>query len=204
MKWGLGGLMDSYGVFSEGLVSYFDWAILLSLVIFYFVFVLMLLILIKPSGGYFGSESVYLEFIWTLLPVSVLVFMGYPSILLMYMSGEELGVVFSCKVVGAQWYWVYEVFGASVSSYPEGLFRLLDVDNRLVIPGGSWVGVYLTSQDVIHSWALSSMGVKMDAIPGRLNYMTLFSGVSGVYYGQCSELCGLGHSFMPICVEVVY
>lgn len=133
----------------------------------------------------------------------VLVFLGYPSMIMMYMFRVDSLVARRVGVVGCQWYWLYTMGSIVVRSYPEGGFRLLDVDCRLVINSGLWYKIYITSNDVIHSWAIPSMGLKIDAIPGRVNRLELFCGTKGVYYGQCSELCGVGHTFMPICLEVV-
>nr|YP_007183157.1 cytochrome c oxidase subunit II [Paratenuisentis ambiguus]CCA94487.2 cytochrome oxidase subunit 2 [Paratenuisentis ambiguus] len=197
------GFLDCYSAVSEGLVSVFEWSVVLGLVIFMFVFILVVDIL-WFKGGFKGSvESVYLEFIWTLLPLMVLVFLAYPSMVLMYMFNPETGASTGCSVMGWQWYWSYSMSGFSFESYPSGAYRLLDVDNRLVLPKGGWVKLFISSGDVIHSWALPSFGVKMDAIPGRVNVLDMFCAMAGVFYGQCSELCGVGHSFMPICVEVI-
>nr|AHB82311.1 cytochrome c oxidase subunit II [Hebesoma violentum] len=196
--------LDCYSVVSEGLVVVFEWAVVLSVFILMFVFVLVVDICLLGEGAVkFSSESSYLEFIWTLLPLMVLLFMGYPSMLMLFMNSPEVSSGNSAGVVGYQWYWSYYTPTGTLTSYPEGGFRLLDVDSRLVLSSGVWSKVYISSGDVIHSWALPSMGIKMDAVPGRVNMVDLFCSLPGVYYGQCSELCGVGHSFMPVCLEVV-
>lgn len=159
--------------------------------------------LVIRCGLKVSSDRVYLEFIWTLLPILVLVFLGYPSMVMLFMVSPDIRGGFSSRVMGWQWYWVYSKGVVEEASYMGGDYRLLDVDCRLVLPSGVWRKLYISSGDVVHSWALPSFGVKMDAIPGRVNRLDLFCGISGVYYGQCSELCGVGHSYIPVCVEVV-
>lgn len=131
---------------------------------------------------------------------------------------EVIDPAVTVKVVGHQWYWSYEYSdyatqdGTSINfdSYmiPEGEletgdFRLLEVDNRLVVPVDTHVRVIVTAADVLHSWAVPSLGVKMDAVPGRLNQTSFLAYREGVFYGQCSEICGANHAFMPIVVEAV-
>nr|YP_005097948.1 cytochrome c oxidase subunit II [Oncicola luehei]AER42902.1 cytochrome c oxidase subunit 2 [Oncicola luehei] len=211
MEWGKMGMFDGLSVFMEKLVGFNDFMMVLSLVVVWFVLMLMFNELVLTMLNTWDMESVMVEFIWTVLPLVLLGFMAYPSMVLLYMYDEGKVVDLIVKVVGHQWYWEYESYlsgGSSYESYMEGagngvLYRLLDVDNRLVLPLFSSVQLLITSSDVVHSWALPSMGVKVDAIPGIINQVTLNLIVPGVMYGQCSELCGVNHSFMPIVLEVV-
>nr|AMK47823.1 cytochrome c oxidase subunit 2 [Centrorhynchus aluconis] len=207
VRWGQVGLSDGFSMFMEGLIQFNDYVTSLSLFIFWFV---VILVILECWGkGYGGDRDVggvfVLEFVWTLLPMILLVFMAYPSLVLLYMSEVGSSSDVSVMVVGHQWYWEYEGAGCAEDSYMDsGLgYRLLDVDNRLVLPSFQMVGVGVTSADVIHSWAVPSLGVKMDCIPGRVNQLMLEVLGAGVFYGQCSELCGVMHSFMPIVVEAV-
>lgn len=158
-----------------------------------------------------------LEFVWTVTPAVILVGIAFPSFKLLYLMDEVIDPAITIKVTGHQWYWTYEYSdyinqdGKNIEfdSYmiPEqdlelGQLRLLEVDNKVVVPINTHVRVIVTSADVIHSWAVPSLGVKIDAIPGRLNQVSFLAFREGVYYGQCSEICGLQHAFMPIAVEV--
>ena len=158
-----------------------------------------------------------IELIWTITPAIVLVAIAFPSFKLLYLMDEVIDPAITIKVVGHQWYWSYEYSdyatqdGASIAfdSYliPEadleiGDLRLLEVDNKVILPVNTHVRVIVTSADVIHSWAIPSLGVKMDAIPGRLNQTSFLANREGIFYGQCSEICGLAHSAMPIAIEV--
>nr|AND50124.1 cytochrome oxidase subunit 2 [Sphagnum tumidulum] len=159
-----------------------------------------------------------IEIIWTIFPSIILMFIAIPSFALLYSMDEVVDPTITIKAIGHQWYWTYEYSDYNSSdeqsltfdSYmiPEddlelGQLRLLEVDNRVVIPARTHLRMIITSADVLHSWAVPSLGVKCDAVPGRLNQTSIFIKREGVYYGQCSEICGTNHAFMPIVVEAV-
>jgi cytochrome c oxidase subunit 2 len=161
------------------------------------------------------KQSLILEIVWTVIPSLILIMIAIPSFALLYTMDEVIDPVITVKIIGSQWYWDYE-FSTSTNydlSYPSymiqeddlelGELRLLEVDNRLVLPSRSHIRLLITASDVIHSWAVPSFGIKLDACPGRLNQTSLYSLKSGIYYGQCSEICGVNHAFMPIVVETV-
>lgn len=163
-------------------------------------------------------HSTWLELVWTLIPVAVLLVIAVPSFALLYSMEEKFDVPLTVKAVGHQWYWEYQYAALlnrtsqlfSFDSYmladsdltkPD--YRLLSADSTMLLPVWSHLRVLTTSADVIHSWAVPSAGVKMDAIPGRLNQVNLYFNRSGHFYGQCSELCGVGHGFMPVAVKAL-
>jgi cytochrome c oxidase subunit 2 len=168
-----------------------------------------------PSKTVHGTT---LEIVWTLTPALVLMIIAVPSFALLYAMDEIIDPAITLKVIGHQWYWSYEYSdycsdgseAIAFDSYmlPEedleaGNLRLLEVDNRVVLPVDTHVRLIITAADVLHCWAMPSFGVKMDACPGRLNQTSLFIKREGTYYGQCSEICGVNHGFMPIVVEAV-
>jgi cytochrome c oxidase subunit 2 len=159
-----------------------------------------------------------IEIIWTTIPALILLFIAIPSFALLYSMDEIIDPILTVKVIGNQWYWSYEysdyyeltnesLFFDSYMIQEEeldlGQFRLLEVDNRLVVPIKTHIRILVTASDVLHSWAIPSLGVKLDACPGRLNQTSMFIKREGVFYGQCSEICGINHGFMPIVVEAV-
>lgn len=158
-----------------------------------------------------------IEIIWTVVPSLILVVVALPSFALLYSIDEIIDPALTIKVIGYQWYWGYEyndfetqLGTVKFDSYmvPEdellvGTLRLLEVDNRVVLPLNTHIRVLVTAADVLHSWAIPSLGVKLDACPGRLNQTSLFIHRKGVFFGQCSEICGSGHGNMPIAVEAV-
>jgi len=169
-----------------------------------------------------------LEVIWTVTPSFILMLIAIPSFALLYAMDEVLNPQITFKAIGHQWYWSYEYSDYSSYSSDEnnnpvwndrsinfdsnlvfeqelkkGEFRLLQVDNPVVLPTDIHIRVIITSLDVLHSWALPSAGVKVDGCPGRLNQTFLYFKRQGVFYGQCSELCGVNHGFMPIVVKAV-
>ena len=172
----------------------------------------------KSDGVVHGTV---IEIVWTIIPALILMVIAVPSFGLLYSVDEVVDPSLTVKIVGHQWYWSYEYSDyaddldeeeslLSFDSYmlPEdeltkGDLRLLEVDNRMVLPVDTHIRLVVTAADVLHSWTVPSFGVKMDACPGRLNQASLFVQRPGVYYGQCSEICGVNHGFMPIAVEVV-
>ena len=164
------------------------------------------------------THATTIEIIWTITPSLILMLIAVPSFALLYSMDEVIDPSVTVKVIGHQWYWSYEYsdYNLSVSnsiqydSYmvsdedlKEGQLRLLDVDNRMIVPANIHARVLVTSSDVLHSWAIPSLGIKIDACPGRLNQVSLFIKRCGVFYGQCSELCGINHAFMPIVIQAV-
>jgi cytochrome c oxidase subunit II len=159
------------------------------------------------------THNSVLEIAWTAIPVLILVVIAIPSFKLLYFMDRAANPEMTLKAIGHQWYWSYEypdngnfTFDAYMiadQDLQEGQPRLLAVDNRVVLPVDTDVRVLTTATDVIHSWAMPALGVKMDAIPGRLNETWLRIEQPGIYYGQCSELCGDYHGFMPIEIEAM-
>jgi len=145
----------------------------------------------------------FLEIIWTSLPVFILLFLAVPSIQVLFIIEEVISPLITIKIIGNQWFWTYEYrdlvnvkFDSVINK--SKIFRLLEVDKTLILPISTQVRLLLSSNDVIHSWTLPSFGLKIDANPGRLNIGSLYSYRAGYYYGQCSEICGVDHSFIPI------
>jgi len=172
------------------------------------------------------SEGIYhntfIEIVWTIVPALILAVIAVPSFALLYSLEELVEPTLTVKVTGNQWYWSYEysncknpdlsehIDGKKFDSYmiptedlEEGNLRLLEVDNRLLLPVKTHISVIVTASDVLHCWAVPSLGVKVDACPGRLNQTSIFIKREGTFYGQCSEICGVNHGFMPIVVDGV-
>ena len=185
-----------------------------------FVLALLLYISFKFRAGANPTPSkvhhnTLLEVAWTIIPVIILVVIAVPSFRLLYFEATIPKADVTIKAIGKQWFWTYEYPGANAGFTFDSLGlsdadaakanepRLLGVDNVVVVPVNKVVEVITTGADVIHSWALPQMGVKMDAVPGRLNHTWFKADRTGTYYGECSELCGARHAFMPIEVKVV-
>ena len=159
------------------------------------------------------THNAFIEILWTGIPVIILIAMAIPSFKLLYEQDVIPEADMTVKVIGHQWYWEYqypEQDNISFESYmipdqdlEEGDIRLLTVDNKLVLPINKNIHVLVTAGDVLHSFAMPSLGVKKDAVPGRLNETWMNIEKTGIYRGQCSELCGTGHGYMPIVIEAV-
>jgi len=167
------------------------------------------------------THSTPLEIVWTILPALILLIIAIPSFALLYSVDEGMDSTTGIKIIGHQWYWSYEFsdhpllednhawmlkfdsYMLQMEDLNIGHLRLLEVDNRIVLPAGSYLRVYVTAVDVLHSWAIPSFGVKVDACPGRLNKFNMLIKRAGTFYGQCSEICGVNHGFMPIVVKAV-
>lgn len=156
-------------------------------------------------------EGQTIELIWTILPALILIFIALPSLKLIYVLDEINNPLISIKTIGHQWYWSYEYSdfkNIEFDSYITPLneiknfnFRLLDVDNRIIVPFLSKIRILISSSDVIHAWTVPSLGIKVDATPGRINQIRFSVVRSSLFYGQCSEICGANHRFIPIVVE---
>lgn len=196
------------------LINYFhDYMIIILVLIMTFVTYLFIYVITTPRLDKYTVDSHVLETVWTVIPMFILLFMAFPSLYLLYLIEDVFNPNLTVKVVGHQWYWEYQYsnswFDYSFDSYmvheksDSPLYHSLDVDNRLVLPTNSNILFLITSADVLHSWTVPTLGIKTDAIPGRLNYLGTYSAYSGVYFGQCSEICGSNHRFMPIVLEFV-
>jgi cytochrome c oxidase subunit 2 len=159
------------------------------------------------------THNTLIEVVWTVVPIMILVAIAIPSFKLLYFMDRTTEAELTLKAIGHQWYWSYEypdhddlTFDAVMKGEDEledGEPRLLATDNRVVLPVDTNIRLLITADDVLHSWAVPAFGVKTDAVPGRLNETWVRIEREGTYYGQCSELCGINHGFMPIAVEAV-
>lgn len=218
------GVQDPATPAMEGMLFFHNYLVFFLILIGSFVFWMLYQVLINynefvnPQSNKFTHSSL-LEIVWTIVPALVLVLIAVPSFSLLYSTEELIDPSLTIKVIGHQWYWSYEYSdfteysdGESINfdSYmlasndlPLGTFRLLEVDNRVILPTNTHIRVLVTAADVLHSWAVPSFGFKIDACPGRLSQGALFIKREGVFYGQCSEICGINHGFMPIVVKAV-
>lgn len=158
------------------------------------------------------THNVAIEIIWTVIPIILLVVIAIPSFRILKLAEKIPPADMTVKVIGSQWYWTYEYpdenitfdsYMISDADLKPGQIRLLEVDNRIVVPQGATIKFLITAADVIHSFAIPALGLKTDAVPGRTNEAWTKIDKLGVYYGQCSEICGVNHGFMPIAIEVV-
>nr|QXT44416.1 cytochrome c oxidase subunit 2 [Acholotermes sp. CMRT125]QXT44429.1 cytochrome c oxidase subunit 2 [Acholotermes sp. CMRT134] len=206
-------LQDSASPIMEQLIYFHDHALMIMLMIITTVFYTMISIIQNKQTTRFLLEGQMIETIWTIAPAIILVFIAMPSLRLLYLMDEIHNPVLTLKTVGHQWYWSYEYsdftklefdsYMVQQEDMQTGTFRLLDTDNRVVLPLNSPIRMIVTAADVLHSWTVPSLGVKTDATPGRLNQVSFSINRPGILYGQCSEICGANHSFMPIAIESV-
>nr|BAV90197.1 cytochrome oxidase subunit 2 [Bubo flavipes] len=204
------GFQDASSPIMEELVEFHDHALMIAMAICGLVLYLLALMLTEKLTST-TVDAQEIELIWTILPAIVLVLLALPSLQILYMMDEINEPDLTLKAIGHQWYWTYEYTDfkdLTFDSYmipsaelPLGHFRLLEVDHRVIIPMESPIRIIVTANDVLHSWAIPTLGVKTDAIPGRLNQTSIVATRPGIYYGQCSEICGANHSYMPIVVE---
>nr|UJU86679.1 cytochrome c oxidase subunit II [Caucasotachea vindobonensis] len=212
--WGQLNLLDPVTFIQQEMLLFHDHAMMIISGIFTLVAIVGVFLLKSSFSSRRMHEAQTLEIVWTILPAFLLVTLALPSLRLLYLVDEQpIHSSNTLKVIGHQWYWSYELpyydnkmfdsYMTPTSDLASGEYRLLEVDNRVMLPVGLDTSIITTAADVIHSWAMPSLGVKMDSVPGRLNMMSTHPLVSGVYYGQCSEICGANHAFMPIVVECV-
>nr|YP_492670.1 cytochrome c oxidase subunit II [Acanthaster brevispinus]BAE79183.1 cyochrome oxidase subunit II [Acanthaster brevispinus] len=210
-NWTQLGLQDASSPLMEELIYFHDYTLIILTLITILVFYGLASLLFSSSTNRFFLEGQGLETIWTIIPAIILIFIALPSLQLLYLMDEVNNPFLTIKAIGHQWYWSYEYadyrelefdsYMIPTSDLSSGMPRLLNVDNRLILPAQTPIRVLVSSADVLHSWANLSLGVKMDAVPGRLNQVNFFISRCGIFYGQCSEICGANHSFMPIVIE---
>nr|YP_006234039.1 cytochrome c oxidase subunit II [Athyma sulpitia]AFH54880.1 cytochrome c oxidase subunit II [Athyma sulpitia] len=196
----------------EQIIFFHDHTLIILIMITILVSYLMISLFFNKYINRFLLEEQMIELIWTILPAITLIFIALPSLRLLYLLDELNNPLITLKSIGHQWYWSYEYsdfnnveFDSYMIQSTNNLnnFRLLDVDNRIVLPMNNQIRILITATDVIHSWTIPSLGVKVDANPGRLNQTSFFINRPGLFFGQCSEICGANHSFMPIVIESI-
>lgn len=211
--WANLGLQDSNSPIIEQLNFFHDHALLIIILVTLSVGYLIGTLFFNKLNNRYLLHGQTIEVIWTILPAIILLFIAFPSLRILYLLDEVNNPSISLKTIGHQWYWSYEYSdfsGIEFDSYiiPQNeisldTFRLLDVDNRVILPINNQIRILVSATDVLHSWAIPSLGVKIDASPGRLNQTNFFINRPGLFFGQCSEICGANHSFIPIVIESI-
>uniref|UniRef100_A0AAU7YUZ6 Cytochrome c oxidase subunit 2 n=1 Tax=Phraortes similis TaxID=3127883 RepID=A0AAU7YUZ6_9NEOP len=203
-------IQDSTSPLMEQLIFFHDHIMFILMMIVTTVTYIMVMLNINNNINRNLLEGQAIELIWTVTPAMTLFFIATPSLRLLYLMDEINSPMMTTKAIGHQWYWTYEYsdfndmeFDSYMMNDENNNLRLLDVDNRMVMPSNTFIRMIVTSMDVIHSWTLPSSGVKIDGTPGRLNQASIMFNRNGMIFGQCSEICGTNHSFMPITVESI-
>lgn len=212
------GLQEAHSPIMEQMVAFHDLLLWIIFAISIFVLVLLLYVIVRfrekknpvPSKV---THNTTIEVLWTVVPVIILFVIGFYSLPLLYATDDTADADITVKVIGRQWYWSYEypdhgdftfdAFMVAEADLEPGQPRLLATDEDLVLPVGKKIRVLVTSSDVLHAFAMPSLGSKVDAVPGRTNETWFQINEPGMYYGQCSELCGAGHAFMPLAIRAV-
>nr|YP_009049211.1 cytochrome c oxidase subunit II [Tirumala limniace]AIE44476.1 cytochrome c oxidase subunit II [Tirumala limniace] len=212
MTWSNFNFQNSASPLMEQIIFFHDHTLIILIMITILISYLMINLFFNKYTNRFLIEGQMIELIWTIMPAFTLIFIALPSLRLLYLMDEINNPLITLKSIGHQWYWTYEYsdfnnieFDSYMIQSPSDSnnFRLLDVDNRIILPVNNQIRILVTATDVIHSWTIPSLGVKVDANPGRLNQMSFFINRPGIFFGQCSEICGANHSFMPIVIESI-
>jgi len=213
MAWGQLLFQDATSPIILQLISFHDHTLIILTLVMSVVTYAFYVIITNNLINRYLIEAQQIETVWTILPAIILLFLALPSLRLLYLTDEVSQPAITLKAIGHQWYWRYEYsdfrnieidsYIIPVADLEIGDYRLLEVDNRVVLPMGFEIRVLVRAADVIHAWTVPALGVKVDAVPGRLNQLGFTIYQPGVFYGQCSEICGANHSFIPISVESV-
>nr|QPO06965.1 cytochrome c oxidase subunit II [Anopheles funestus]WDD58607.1 cytochrome c oxidase subunit 2 [Anopheles funestus]WDD58632.1 cytochrome c oxidase subunit 2 [Anopheles funestus]WDD58642.1 cytochrome c oxidase subunit 2 [Anopheles funestus] len=211
--WANLGLQDSSSPLMEQLNFFHDHTLLILTMITILVGYIMGMLMFNQFTNRYLLHGQTIEILWTVLPAIILMFIAFPSLRLLYLMDEINTPSITLKSIGHQWYWSYEYsdfinlefdsYMVPTNELETNGFRLLDVDNRIVLPMNNQIRILVTATDVLHSWTVPSLGVKVDATPGRLNQLNFLINRPGLFFGQCSEICGANHSFMPIVIESI-
>nr|AZL93453.1 cytochrome c oxidase subunit 2 [Prosevania sp. ZJUH_2016031] len=207
--WNSLNFQDSASPLMEQLTKFHDYTMIFMIIILMYIFFMIFIITTNKLTDKNILDNQFIEIIWTSIPMAILMFIALPSLKILYLTDETLNSKLNIKVTGHQWYWSYNIaelnnqFDSFLNnSLKINSFRNLDTDNFLILPNNLTVNLIISSTDVIHSWTVPSLGIKIDAVPGRLNQTPLLSNRCGLFFGQCSEICGINHSFMPIVIEI--
>nr|YP_010758747.1 cytochrome c oxidase subunit II [Pollicipes pollicipes]ACN91111.1 cytochrome c oxidase subunit 2 [Pollicipes pollicipes]WEW79649.1 cytochrome c oxidase subunit 2 [Pollicipes pollicipes] len=211
--WSQLNFQDSASPLMEEIIMFHDHTMLILTLVTTLVAYVIVTMMTNKFTDRFLLEGHFIEIIWTVAPALLLIFIALPSLHLLYLLDEYDSPSLTIKSMGHQWYWSYEYsdfLDVEFDSYmipskdlEENQFRLIEVDNRMIVPMNTYIRILVSSTDVIHSWTVPSLSVKADAVPGRLNQLTFLINRPGLFFGQCSEICGANHSFMPIVVESI-
>nr|YP_010564873.1 cytochrome c oxidase subunit 2 [Pallenopsis pilosa]UZA61328.1 cytochrome c oxidase subunit 2 [Pallenopsis pilosa] len=201
---------DSGSPTMEQLMFFHDHTMMILIMITSFIMYIMITSMFNKNINKMLLEGQLIESIWTLIPMIILTMITIPSLRILYLMEEMDKPMLTIKSIGHQWYWSYEYsdfndieFDSFMMPDNNSNMRLLEVDNRMMVPMKMSIRMLTTSADVIHSWTIPTMSIKMDSLPGRINQSIMNSTRSGIFMGQCSEICGANHSFMPIVMESI-
>jgi cytochrome c oxidase subunit 2 len=218
---------DAATPIAEGIIRLHDdvmfYLVLIIIGVSWMTFIILYKFINSTFSHKYLVHGTTIEIIWTITPAFILMAIALPSFKLLYLTDEVIDPAMTVKAIGHQWYWTYEYSDMesintlfnneeiiTLDSYmiPSedlklGQLRLLEVDNPLILPINTHIRILITAADVLHSWAVPSLGIKMDGVPGRLNQVSMYIVRKGNYYGQCSEICGVQHGFMPIHIKAV-
>nr|YP_010491972.1 cytochrome c oxidase subunit II [Phenacoccus manihoti]UWM93454.1 cytochrome c oxidase subunit II [Phenacoccus manihoti] len=186
-----------------------NFIILIMLMIMMFIIYMNIYIMMNKNNNKMLIENNMIEIIWTFIPLIIILFFSFPSIKILYLNNELKMNILTIKIISNQWFWYYEYlnfnnkFNSYMSMKNNFNFFLIETDNSMIIPFNFPIQLILTSMDVIHSWTIPSLNIKMDCIPNQLNNFNMKINKPNILFGQCSEICGINHSFMPIKIESI-
>nr|WRK21403.1 cytochrome c oxidase subunit II [Acostemma sp.] len=211
--WKMFSFQDAVSPIMEQLIMFNDHTMIILIMITTTVMYIMIMTMMNNMPNRFLLEGQVIELVWTIIPAILLIIIVMPSLKILYLLEEMNKPIITMKAIGHQWYWSYEYsdfktieFDSYMKQTNELLsneFRLIETDNRVPLPFNMMIRVLVSSTDVIHSWTVPALGIKIDASPGRINQSSIMMTRPGIFFGQCSEICGANHSFMPISIESI-
>lgn len=209
-KWEQINFQDRFSPRIEQLIFLHDHIIAILLVIIIITRYFIIFHILNSFTNSSQKDNHYLEILWTLLPGITLLIIAFPSLRILYLSEESNKIPIVVKTTGHQWYWSYEYlnfknvyFDSFQTSTHERVFRTLNTDISTVMPCKTPIQLIISSADVLHAWTIPRLGLKADAVPGRSNILNTISLKHGTFYGQCSEICGTNHSFIPVKIKIL-
>nr|AVP25687.1 cytochrome c oxidase subunit II [Xenorhina sp. TNHC-GDC 31177] len=207
------GFQDALSPIMEELLHFHDHTMMTTFLISTLVLFIITSLMTTKLSSTNTIDAQEIEMVWTIMPAIILIVIALPSLRILYLMDEINNSNITIKTIGHQWYWSYEysdLKNINFDSYMiptktlnPGQIRLLEADNHMLTPTGMTIRTVVSADDVLHAWAVPSLGIKTDAIPGRLTQISFLISHPGLYYGQCSEICGANHSFMPITIEAL-